>query len=263
MRYFIAPIIFLMFTKFTLGQIQNAKTEILIIGTIHNGNKYFNDKTLVKILEKHNPDIILWEQSEKFKPTIGLLTGFNLKIVKRVSIEQIALQKYSRINKDVKILPYDTVFASKKKYIKRKVKIENAFFNQLNIAPKAFADSLSYANYVYKRNAFYKSIMNLPIAEINKPNIFQIPKDLFLQETQEILPLAKKYIADSLLVKEFENEDNFWIARNNYMVSKILQYSKQFEGKKIIVFTGLYHKYYLNNELEQQKDIALLELETD
>jgi hypothetical protein len=264
MRYFIAVFTFVLFSKLTLGQIQNAKTEILIIGTIHSGNKYLNDKTLLKVFKKYDPDVILWEQSDKFKPVFGLLTATKLKILKP-GIEQLSLQKYSKIKRNVEILPFDTLIVSREKYIKEKIKSHDAFFEKLYNAKKSYTDSLDYANYANKGNNYYGAFSSLSLTEINKPNFFETAGELFQLEKEYIIPLARKYIADTSLVKEFENEMGFWVARNNYMVDQILKYSKQFEGKRIIVLTGLNHKYYLNDKLKKQEDVnkVLIGLEAD
>ena len=76
-----------------------------------------------------------------------------------------------------------------------------------------------------------------------------------------ILPLGKKYISDSLLVNNFSNEVQFWNDRNDHMVNQILNYSKQFAGKKIIILTGLSHKYYLQDKLSDLKksDLRFIE----
>lgn len=89
---FIIPIILLSFLN-GYSQTDSLKTEILIIGTIHTGNKNINHKILYQLLESLNPDIILDEDSQKYKPVFGLKTARFLKIVKP-SIEQLALQTF-------------------------------------------------------------------------------------------------------------------------------------------------------------------------
>jgi hypothetical protein len=254
MRFIIVILILVAFNKIAHGQMQNAKTEILVIGTMHRGNKYFNDKTLLRILKAYNPDVVLWEQSVKFKPKIGLLTAYDLKIVKRVGIEQIALQRYSKFKKDIKVLPYDTNIVSKKKYIRNLITIENTFFEKLNNVKKSFSDSMNYANYADKRNSYYGSLNSLTLDEINKDTVFEKAKALNKLETEFLIPLAKKYVIDSIVVKKFENESYYWVARNNYMANQILRYSKQFEGKKTLVFGGLNHKYFLIDKLKEHQD---------
>ena len=82
MRNLITLIFLLIINSKSFGQTDSSKTEIIIIGTIHTGNKIFNHKTLHKLLKKLNPDIILNENSEKHKPVFGLKTATFLKIAK-------------------------------------------------------------------------------------------------------------------------------------------------------------------------------------
>lgn len=76
-------------------------------------------------------------------------------------------------------------------------------------------------------------------------------------ENNIIAPLADKYVNDKVLVNEFKEELSFWIARNDYMVKRILEVAKNQNEKKIIVLTGLAHKYYLVDKLNNQPEIHL------
>ena len=60
-------------------QIDSSKNEVIIIGTIHTGNKHFNHKTLYKLLDSLHPDIVLYEYSEEYKPVFGLKIATFLK----------------------------------------------------------------------------------------------------------------------------------------------------------------------------------------
>ena len=107
------------FYETVYSQKDSVKTEILIIGTIHTGNKNINHKILYQLLESLNPDIILDEDSQKYKPVFGLKTARFLKIVKP-SIEQLALQTFLKRHPNAIVLPYDTTFASQQNKQKQK-----------------------------------------------------------------------------------------------------------------------------------------------
>lgn len=47
---------------------------------------------------------------------------------------------------------------------------------------------------------------------------------------------------------------NFWDLRNNSMAINIIKTAFQHKGKKIVVLTGVQHKYYLLELLEQYYD---------
>lgn len=246
----------------TLGQTLAPQTEIIIIGTIHTGNKHFNHNTLYKTLKKYKPDIILWEQSTNFKRVFGLRIANFLKIWKP-GIEQLSLQKYTAHNKNIKVLPFDTSFTSRRQYIRDRLVIQKAFFESLDNTKMSISDSTIYANYIIKRNHYFEFISNTDLIRINKPDVVDMTRVLYNLEIGYIIPLGKKYITDSLIAKQFEDDLTFWFARNNYMTKKIIEYSKEFEGQRIIILTGLNHKYYLqDNLLEQEsKTTKIIELE--
>lgn len=247
-------------------QTDSSKSEIIIIGTIHSGNKYFNHKTLYLLLDSLKPDLILDEDSEIFKPVFGLKTATFLKIIKP-SIEQLALQTFSKRNKKIIILPFDTSFATKqdsknqikteilarKNYIKNQIKVEAAIFDSLQIVRKDYLDSINFENYIFKRNNYYDSFKNKTLEEINEPKFYNIAGDLYKDDEELILPLIKKYLKDSLLIKEFEKDLVFWNERNKYMARKIENISELYPKKRIIVLTGLNHKYFLINKLSSPK----------
>jgi hypothetical protein len=75
MRNVFAILLLLQFYFNGYCQIDTSKTEIIIIGTIHTGNKYFNHNTLYKLLDSLNPDIILKEYNQVYKSVFGLKTA--------------------------------------------------------------------------------------------------------------------------------------------------------------------------------------------
>lgn len=180
-----------------------------------------------------------------------MLTAYRLNIA-QTSIEQLSLQKYTRQNRAVPILPYDTAFVSRKQYKQAKSRNAQAFFDSLYLATKSNADSTLFTTYIKQRNDYYELIVEGSLEQINKPYIIEMCRGLHQYEQAFLLPLARKHISDPLLVRYFENEVNFWIARNDHMTRQILQYAEQFAGKRIVILTGLNHKYYLQERLRTQ-----------
>jgi hypothetical protein len=242
------------------GQIKSNETEIIIIGTIHDGNKSFNHRTLYKILVKLNPDIILWEQSTKFERVFGLRTANFLKIW-NPGIEQLALQKYSRLNRSIQILPIDTTIPSRKHYIKNLELVWDTFHDRLYNAKKSISDSIIYADFAHKNNLYYSFIETSTLSRINQGDIIDQSRELKYLEEEVILPLGRKYISDSLVVNKFASEIQYWKDRNEHMNNEIMKYSKQFADKRIIILTGLNHKYYLLDKLKGRKgsDVRIIE----
>ena len=255
-------LLFVSSVVFSFGQSKERTTHIYTVGVLHQGNKKFDHQTIYKLLNQYNPDIILWEQDTDFKRVFGLQTAHFLKIAK-VGIEQLALQKYTRKQKKVKIFGFDTAFASKKKYIKKRIKMDELFFDSLNAIKMKPADSSMNAAYNNKINHYYNFIFDADLIRINKPDVIDMARDLYGIKQAHILSLGKKYITDSALVNKFEEELIFWEARNNYMVQQIQSFAKQFEGKRMMILTGLNHKYYLVDKLTEQENstITIKEIE--
>lgn len=249
-------LIIILFAAFHLtsafGQSKPTQTEIIIIGTIHTGNKSFNHKTLFEILKLNEPNIILWEQSTKFKPVFGLRTAQFLKIW-RPGIEQLSLQKYVAFNKTIQILPFDTIIPSRKNYIKYLKTTKESFHDSLYIAKKTISDSTIYADFRQKLDLYYGLLDTATLSRINQVDIINKSRELYYLEEKLILPLGKKYISDSLIINNFSTEIRFWNDRNEHMVNQIKMYANQFAGNRIIILTGLDHKYYLLDKLKEKK----------
>ena len=245
LRIYVAHIIpLLILSANSYAQSVPTKTALVIVGTIHPGNKAFDHRTLYQLLEKHNPDVILYEQSEEYNRVFGLRTASFLRIWKP-GIEQLALQKYTKHHPSVMVLPFDIPITKKKSYIKDLDKNTQNFYDAMNEAYKSTSDSLRYADYAEKYNAFYAQLNQEDLVAINQPDMVKIPGQLDSLQRTVILPLAQKYLTDTMLVKKYEEDLAFWIERNDYMVKAIENYTKTHAGKRIVVLTGLFHKYYL------------------
>lgn len=276
-KLFITSIILLLYFNGN-SQTDSSKTEVIIIGTIHSGNKNINHKTLYKLIESLNPDIILDEDSQKYKPVFGLKTAKFLKIIKP-SIEQLALQTFLKRNRNAIVLPYDTAFSkhehgkkqirieykARKKYIKTAESIFQSFHDNLFNVKKTNFDSTVYAEFANKYNNYYSLFDTSSLRSINKKDMIDMCRDIKNLEESVILTLGKKYLSDSLLVNNYAKEIQFWNQRNDHMVNQILYYSKQFEGKKIVVLTGVNHKYYLQDKIRNSKgsNVKIIDLAND
>ena len=205
---------------------------------------------------EQNPDIILWEQEDEFKRVFGLLTAYRLKIA-RPPAEQMALQKLIQKNKSITILGFDTTIKSRKDYLKKIIKIDDSIHEELYHARLTVEDSLAYDKYAKLRNETFDQYLDGTLSNINSPAVYE--KEISIREMEKtiIAPLADKYVNDKILVNDFKEELSFWIARNDYMVKRILEVARNQNGKKIITLTGVAHKYYLVDKLNNHPGINL------
>ena len=241
--------------KSSIAQSESINTSVIIIGTIHSGNKHFSHKELFNDLEGIKPDVILMEQSTPFKRVFGLRTANFLGIWKP-GIEQLALQRYTAKYGTCVVLPFDTLIKERHKY-KRDLQVKTkTVLDTLLEANLTTEDSVTLSNYLIKSNSYYDLILNKSLKEINKKSITDKSRELYQLEKDSINPLVIRYCADSSLTSWYLNDQIFWELRNNYMAKQIRTIANQFRGKKIVVLTGLNHKYFLLDDLSRYKDAS-------
>jgi hypothetical protein len=259
------------------GQQNENQTELLIIGVNHSRTKKINYNKLYQLLEENKPDLILWEQSEDFKSVFGLRTAYRLKIFS-IGTEQLALQVFKKKNKTIPIIGFDTSFSlrkndlkenvtkrkyrkeesiARKKYIKESIRVSNIFFTKLYKNKMNNEDSISYWSYVNLHNNYIEDVFNKSLQEINLPVVYNQAKELERMESNVIIPLARKYMMDSVALNDYISDLNFGKARNSYMAQKVIDIVSNQSGKKIIVLTGLSHKYFLLDTLNKQTKMNL------
>ena len=252
-------------------------TEILIFGVNHSRTKKINYNKLYQLLEKNKPDLILWEQSEDFISVFGIRTGYRLKLISP-GTEQLALQAFNKKNKLIPILGFDTSFSSrknnikenisrkhyskeeriaKKNYVKESIRINDTFFTKLYQSKLNNEDSLKFRAYADLSNNYIDDVNNKSLEEINLPVIYTKSKKMEEMESNVFIPLARKYMIDSITLNEYISDLNFGKARNRYMVKKVLDIASVHKGKRIIVLTGLNHKHFLIEELNKQTKLNL------
>jgi len=259
------------------GQQNENQTELLIIGVNHSRTKKINYNKLYQLLKENKPDLILWEQSEDFKSVFGLRTAYRLKIFS-IGTEQLALQVFKKKNKTIPIIGFDTSFSlrkndlkenvtkrkyrkeesiARKKYIKESIRVSNIFFTKLYKNKMNNEDSISYWSYVNLHNNYIEDVFNKSLQEINLPVVYNQAKELERMESNVIIPLARKYMMDSVTLNDYISDLNFGKARNSYMAQKVINIVSNQAGKKIIVLTGLSHKYFLLDTLNKQTKMNL------
>ena len=253
-KYFFLFLFFTFITSIALyAQAVSSAPEILILGTVHKNNKKITHHTLFDILNKYQPDLILKETENDYEYVFGLFTAYRLKIA-RPSMEQLALQKYKRHNKTVPVLGFDITITSRKNYLKNLISLYDQFHEALYTAKKNPSDSILYANYTKLSNEYFDQYMFKTISYINQDSVFSKAR-LVHQMEDDIVKLGSNYISDKKIVDAYKADNDFWITRNEYMGNKIVEITKQRNPKRIVVITGLSHKYYLLDKLKNQTEV--------
>jgi hypothetical protein len=242
--------------------IVNQKAKIYLIGIVHTENKYRNADSLYNILLHIKPDVILSETdtlSGYFKPDFTMVqppkwytTARKLNMGKKMPPEMEVLYTYKKSDSSVIILPFDIDIINRKKTVLNANANEVKWIDALNKANKLgqiptdlkrLHENLEqYTNYL---------IEQLPKSyrDINRKAVSDSMRQLLLLENEyypkviDAVPELKKY------KNWYAEHAAYWQLRNKTMCNNILQILQTVKAKKMVVFTGLLHKYYLTDLL--------------
>lgn len=245
--YFILPLTVIFISGKTALSKPQSRSEIIIIGTVHNPTPNFTAEKLNEILKKVNPDLILAElDSSFFDDRFNLLEQY-----RNASMETGVISAY-RAKFSLNLRPYD-------------IEGRNKFYQEQNY----FSTEL---NLYRTLNKLYKSGRLLPEAKLYYEAQIAMAaiRDACLSQTPEIINSTvcdvavekkqfygfkgmKKIIAQTADLKEFEQfselADNFWIKRNDAMVENIINRITELKPERAVVLCGFEHRYYLRKKL--------------
>lgn len=255
MKILLSFLLLAFFNIIVLGQ--NIESSVIcVIGTSHNNTIFCNVQILDSVLNLIKPDLILEELDSSF-----FTSDFRYDTVNYPSIlhgsesspADIASNNYQKSHK-VDIRPFD--ITGRNKFYR-----DNDFFTRQNEMLKDIY-SHSIKGLLNERNQsdfnlWVKSLGNVnsikisSLKELNSEmfmNLLEIQESIYLDKPIEIVETTdslKKYIEFAHLQKDF------WIKRNDTMIKNILYFANDY--KRIVVFTGNLHKYYLMNGLRLAK----------
>ncbi|AIM36862.1 hypothetical protein KO02_09245 [Sphingobacterium sp. ML3W] len=256
MKKTISILFTLLFSIYSFAQ----KTEIIVLGNIHQPVPNYNSDTIVTILDKIKPDFLLQEIDSSF-----FNVDFTFKTPPKEN-EGLASVKYIDKNTKAQMRPFD--FEGRNEY--RKI---NGFNPTEGLALK-LVDSLYNENRLTKKQAkVYKKYIDLleplKIAASKDPRSFnnsindKICKERQYYQYHKLLSVMKErselsntYYTQAnaqkiSYLKGFQLASEFWDLRNKTMAKNILKIAEENPGKKIIVLTGFMHRYYIISELKK------------
>ncbi len=248
----------------------NSNTTVVIIGVSHTETKFMNTDSLLLILQKIKPDVILDEmqspsgfytnekQLRELPASVQLRT--KLGIGKKLSPEKMVLYEYRKIDTGVIIRPFDIYIEDRNKFIRQDSEWEKKFFGIVN-DPKYSNTFSSYQKDLFMKyvrlNNFLYDITRKSYFDMNQPDVPDSLRKMIAISDPFILSVVDSLTIASSLKPQYEKNKNFWQERNEKMASNIIEYIHEFPGKRIVVLTGLLHKHYLMDLLHQspQKDL--------
>ena len=236
---------------------------MVLLGTVHQAVENFNADSLYRILTQIEPDLILFEvDSSFFTPEFKFNKTWD-------SNENKATVKYMNTY-DVDVRPYD--FTGRNTY---RIKIGSRPTDDLTMelldslyqnGHLNAKDSFSYKEFL-KVNDSLNSFAVLGIDAFNNKgtdDLAAIRQQYLYGKLKEIIdtnPIFSntyytKMAGDSISYSEgFGKAGEFWHLRNSTMAKNIMHFITEYQGKRIVVLNGYYHRYYLNALLnpEQKK----------
>jgi hypothetical protein len=243
-----------------LAQKNDSATTLILVGTRHDGNSKLSYKHLHRLFKSLKPDIIFIEQNSslfppcQFKPVFGAQIASFLGIWK-VSIERKAVQKYYRRNKKTCIVAYDTTFARNqylKNYVNNDSRIDAILEKLFREGKMSASDSIEYKYHEDISNEFYSQLEE-SLVSMNRPDMIKIIASLDSAHRAIFQKLVQKYISDQELKEWSATNLAFWDQRNEFMAVQLLEHIALNPGKKMIVLSGLLHKYPLLQLLTKAK----------
>lgn len=238
------------------------QTEIYLIGTVHKKSKILTPEILFDILEQIKPDVILQENDSRQIKTF-------LDDIEPDSNEQNATLWYLKKYPKTLNLPFE--FEGRNEY-RRKHGMVPADAETINLLDSLYQAKLLnnnemkiYADYLHA-NTELKAYGNTTFKELNSEqfdSINRIRQHIQHKELQKITS-ENDYFAKRFVVKpdgkKISYRDgyrlwcNFWDLRNNSMAINIIRIANENYGKRIVVLTGVQHKYYIKELLKKYED---------
>lgn len=238
------------------------KTKIYIIGVVHDSSPILNPQMLYEMLDTIKPEILLQENDSK---QIADYT----KEIRPESNEQTATLLYLKKYPKTLNLPFE--FEGRNQYRKDNgmvptdnltIKLMDSLYqkNALSSTNKIIYEKYINANKTLSDFAKtdIKNLNSLAFEAVNRYRQFiqhhELPK---ISNSEDLF--SRKFVTkpngEKISYREgYQLWCNFWDLRNNSMAINIIKKATENKGKKIVVLTGVQHKYYLKELLEKYYD---------
>lgn len=238
------------------------KTKLYIIGTVHESSNILNPEMLFELLDEIKPDILLQENDSE-------QIAAYFEDVKPNSNEQNASIKYLEKYPKTLNLPFE--FEGRNTYRKSNgmtptdnltIKLIDSLYNKnvLNLENTKIYKEYLDANkslIAFSKKGF-KALNSIEFDSINRYRQ-NIQHHSLTKITDSETIFSKRFVTkpDGQRISFREGYKlwcNFWDLRNNSMAINIIRTAYQHKGKKIVILTGVQHKYYIKELLEKYHD---------
>ena len=133
-------ILLFFFNQYCLAQSPNSypsPNKVIILGSVHSGNKSYTLKKLNLIIKAINPDIILLEFDSTTVTQCAIPYVFGQRTAEFLGIwknpiEYRAARNYQRKHKEVCIAPFDMYIPNRSTFVKYQYQMEHSHYATLN-----------------------------------------------------------------------------------------------------------------------------------
>lgn len=258
----------LLCVSFSVRSQDSLVTDVILIGTKHTAHAGYHSDSLLKVVVNLKPDILLIEQDSvsgifktgQFKPIprwiqyYSRITGWS-----KNDIEGNMIHKFHRAFPHVIIKPFDVAFngREREKYRTASIILEKEF-------PKAM-----YKAYENKEMSDYRSAIHLKrrqlinsLSHVYESQLQILNNDSTTESVRQLETLDHEHLSalvDSVpslqpfAERLYQTQRNF-LLRDSVMVDQIQRYINEYPGKRIVVISGVMHRYYQIDHLSPKRE---------
>jgi hypothetical protein len=247
---------FLLLFHLLLASVGYGQNRVWLIGTAHEATKYVTADTLLRALNRIQPDVILMElEAQHFTKDFQYDTVKYALKEYLVNNENRASYLYQQ-QRHIQLRPFDIEgrheFYAKEQYREREQQLFAAMMklyqgHQLSAACTTDFEVLLLA---------LSSYSTLSFRSLQEANSDVTTKFLALKNTVD-LDLILSIVQQTKALAEWQTfaalRKAYWTKRNAAMSANIVRYTRQFAGRRIVVLVGNEHRYILQKMLKEQK----------
>lgn len=239
--------------------------RVIILGTKHNGNKMVTVKSMLQIIERINPDIILLEFDSSVIKNCSINKVWGAKTAEFLGvwnnpIEYRAARKFKELKDSVCLAPFDIYIPNRKNYISYTQLMEKSHQETLlrvyNEGLLNASDANDYNSYTNINNAFL-GLLDSSLLRMNNPNLTDTIQTIIYKEKHAIRRITMNYPALQPFSNWYNAQVDFWDERSEAINKKIWNELNANSNKTILIITGLLHKSDIENFLKR-KELASL-----
>jgi hypothetical protein len=240
--------------------------KVILIGVVHMTTDRICADSLLSILKQLEADVVLIEYdslSASFSATNQLAEPpawykekRKQQFFRSLPPEIRAVYLYQNVRKDVIVLPFDRFMPDRNAYIKA----YNRFDQDLHSTVRKTAENTVFSPY---RRGVHERLVRLgnTFSSVYQMGYYGINQQVVTDSIRVMVQVEREHypaLMDSLASLRSFKEGYFasardWTDRNTVMANNILRFTAGYPGKTIVVLTGLFHKYYLQDLLRPQQ----------